>query len=262
MEIDKGGTVSKLLDKLNQISRGSAPAIGFRATAATPKSPRMLLIATLPTLDASAIAAAKESADAVLLSEMESTTLLQKPEKKAKSLGELPWGVSIGDTTEEQLAQLRATGCDFLVFDAEKAPLSLLREGEMGRILKLGPSLPDGLIRATAQLPIDAVLIGDGTSLTVQRLMVCQHLANLLHKPLLAITPIGVPGEDLKELWEAGLVGVVVEVAGDAKEEFSGLRNAIDALPLSRRRRREKAEVTLPHLGEEATTDIEEEEEE
>ena len=92
--------------------------------------------------------------------------------------------------------------------------------------------------------------------------MVCQHLANLVHKPLLATTPIGIPGEDLKELWETGLAGVVVEMAGDAKEGLSGLRNAIDALPLSRKRRREKVEVMLPYLGEEVTTDVEEEEEE
>jgi hypothetical protein len=262
VEIDKGGTVSKLLDKLNQVSRNSAPAIGFRAAAATPKSPRMLLIAALHKVDASAIAAAKESADAILLREMESTTLLQKSEKLATSSGELPWGVTIGETTEEHLAKLKAAGCDFLTFDAEKAPLILLREGEMGRILKLGPSLPDGLTRATAQLPIDAVLIGDDTSLTVQRLMICQHLANLVHKPLLMTTPTGIPGEDLKELWETGLVGVVVEMAGDAKGGLSGLRNAIDALPLSRRRRREKAEVMLPYLGGEATTDVDEEEEE
>ena len=262
MKFEKGGTVSKLLDKLNQVSRGSTPSIGFRAAVAPPKSPRMLLIATVTTVDATATAAARGSADAVLLSEEESAKFLQKQEKIAASFGELPWGVSIGETTEEQLARLKAAGCDFLVFDAEKAPLILLREGEMGRILKLGPSLPDGLIRATAQLPIDAVLIGDQPSLTVQQLMVCQHLANLVHKPLLTTTPIGIPGEDLKELWETGLAGVVVKMAGDTKEGLSGLRHAIDALPLSRRRRRVKAEVMLPYLGEEVITEEEEEEEE
>ncbi|MCK4964434.1 MAG: hypothetical protein KAS54_05080 [Dehalococcoidia bacterium] len=253
--------MSKLLDKLNQVSRGSTPSIGFRAAVAPPKSPRMLLIATLPEVDATAIAAARESADAVLLSEVESAKFFQKQEKIATSFGELPWGVSIGETTEEQLSRLKAAGCDFLVFDAEKAPLMLLREGEMGRILKLGPSLPDGLIRATAQLPIDAVLIGDEPSLTVQRLMVYQHLANLVHKPLLTTTPIGIPGEDLKELWETGLAGVVVKVAGEAREGLSGLRQAIESLPLARRRSGRKAEALLPYLGEEEEiTEVEEEE--
>jgi hypothetical protein len=68
--------------------------------------------------------------------------------------------------------------------------------------------------------------------------------------------------EDLKELWETGLAGIVVKVAGGSKERLSGLREAIDALPISRRRTSEKAEAFLPYIGEEEIIDQEEEEEE
>lgn len=254
--------MSKLLDKLNQVSRGSPPPLGFRAAVAAPKSPRMVLIAVLAAGDAPAAAAAKENADAVLLNEAEITKLFEKFEKLAASLGKLPWGVSLGETSEEQLSRLKSAGCDFLVCDAENSPLMLLREGEMGRIVKVEPSLPDGLIRATAQLPIDVVLIGGEPSLSVQRLMVCQHLANLVHKPLVALAPLSMSSEDLKELWETGLAGVVVKVAEEAREGLSGLRQAIESLPLARRRRGEKAEALLPYLGKEEITEVEEEEEE
>ena len=246
--------MSKLLDKLNQISRGPAQPLGFRAAVATPKSPPMVLIAALTEGDAPAAAAAQEYADAVLLSEAETTG------KLAASLGEFPWGVSLSEATEEKLSQLKGIGCDFLVCDAEKAPLMLLREEAMGRIVEVEPSLPDGLIRATAQLPIDVVLIGGEPSLSVHRLMVCQHLANLVRKPLMARTILGISREDLKELWETGLAGVVVPVAGDARKGLLGLRQAIEALPPSRRRRAEKAEALLPYLGEERITEVEEEE--
>ncbi len=255
--------MSKLLDKLNQVSRGSAPPLGFRSVVVAPKSPRMVLIAVLAAGDAPAAAAAKENADAVLLNEAEITKLFEKFEKLEKlaaSLGELPWGVSLGEASEEQLSRLKSAGCDFLVCDAENSPLMLLREGEMGRIVKVEPSLPDGLIRATAQLPIDVVLIGGEPSLSVQRLMVCQHLANLVHKPLVALAPLSMSSEDLKELWETGLAGVVVKVAEEAREGLSGLRQAIESLPLARRRRGEKAEALLPYLGEEEITEVEEEE--
>ncbi len=249
--------MSKLLDKLNQTSRGPAQPLGFRAAVATPKSPRMVLIASLTGRDVPAAAAAKECADAVLLSEAKG------PGKLAASLGELPWGVSIGEATDpDYIGTLKGMGCDFLVCDPEKAPLMLLREEEMGRIVEVEPSLPDGLIRASAQLPIDVVLIGGEPSLSVHRLMVCQHLANLVHKPLVARAPLGMSSEDLKELWETGLAGVVVKVAGDAREGLLGLRQAIEALPPSRRRRGEKAEALLPYLREEEITEVEEEEEE
>jgi hypothetical protein len=68
--------------------------------------------------------------------------------------------------------------------------------------------------------------------------------------------------QDLGELWEAGMAGVMVEVAGGAKEELSGLRQAIDALPPSRRKGKERAEALLPSPGEEEMTTAEEEEEE
>lgn len=253
--------MSKLLDKLNQVSRGSAPPLGFRSVVVAPKSPRMVLIAVLSAGDAPAIAAAKENADAVLLSVAESTKFFEKLEQLAASLGELPWGVSLGEASEEQLSRLKGAGCDFLVCDAEKAPLMLLRREEMGRIVKVEPSLPDGLIRATTQLPIDVVLIGGEPSLSVQRLMVCQHLVNLVHKPLVARAPLDMSSEDLKELWETGLAGVVVKVAGEAREGLSGLRQAIESLPLARRRRGEKAEALLPYLSEEEEiTEVEEEE--
>jgi hypothetical protein len=138
----------------------------------------------------------------------------------------------------------------------------LLHEEGMGRIVEVTPSLPDGLIRATAQLPIDVVLIGGEPSLSVQRLMLCQHLANLVHKPLVALAPLGMSPEDIKALWETGLAGVVVQAAGDAGEGLSGLRQAVEALPLSRRKRSEKAEVLLPYFGGEELTEVEEEEEE
>ena len=253
--------MSKLLDKLNQVSRGSPPPLGFRAAVAAPKSPRMMLIAVLATGDAPAAAAAKENADAVLLSEAESTKFSEKLEKLVPSLGELPWGVSLGEASDpDSIGALKSAGCDFLVCDTENSPLMLLREREMGRIVKVEPSLPDGLIRATAQLPIDVVLIGGEPSLSVQRLMVCQHLANLVHKPLVALAPLSMSSEDLKELWETGLAGVVVKVAGEAREGLSGLRQAIESLPLARRRRGEKAEALLPYLGEEEITEVEEEE--
>jgi len=159
------------------------------------------------------------------------------------------------------LAQLKGKGCDFLVFDAAKAPLTLLREEEVGKIVEIDPSLADGLVRAIEQLPIDAVLIGGEPSLSVHRLMVCQHVANLVRKPLVALAPLDMSKEDLEELREAGMAGVVVNVEADAKEGLSRLRQIIDALPPSRRGRREKADALLPYLGEEVMPQVEEEEE-
>ena len=242
--------MSKLLDKLNQVLKGSTQPMGFR-TVATAKSPRMLIIAALSEGDDRAAAEAKESADAVLIEGAGS--------KIAASLGEVPWGVSISEVTDKELSQLKKMGCDFLVFDTEKTPLALLEEEGLGKIVEVEPSLADGLIRAIGQLPIDAVLIGGEVSLSVHRLMVCQHLANLVRKPLVVLAPLGMSKEDLNGLWEAGMSGVMVKVEGGAREELSGLRQAIETLPPSRRVK-ERVEASLPYPGGEEITPGEEEE--
>ena len=220
----------------------------------------MVLIAALTEGDVRA--AAVEGADAVLISGAKF-----KGESLARIVGSLagvPWGVSLEQVSAEDLPLLKEMGCDFLVFDAARAPLKLLREPEMAKIVKVEPSVVDGLARAIAQLPIDAVLIGAGgeLSLSVQRLMVCQHVINLVRKPALALAPMAMSGEDLEELWEAGIAGVVVNLERGVGEELPKLRQAIDGLPTSRRRRKERPEALLPYVGEGELTAPEEDEEE
>lgn len=232
--------MSKLLDRLNQTSKGNKP-IGFRAAAAKPDNQRLLLIAALSSGDSAAMATAKEHADAVIYGET------AKIEKAAAAIGDTPWGVSLGEADGAQLGKLKDKGCDFIVFDAEKAPLAVLRDEGMGRVVELSPELPDGLIRTVTQLPIDMALIGGDAAISVRRLMVCQHISNLTSKPLMARVPGDVSGEDLRELWEAGLFAVVLPISGDAKKQLSTLKQAIDKLPASRRMRGGKTEVSLPY---------------
>jgi hypothetical protein len=219
----------------------------------------MVLIASLR--EGEAKAAAVEGADAVLISQAK-----LKRESLAQTvdlLAEVPWGVSLEEVTALELSKLKEMGCDFVVFDAARAPLMLLGERDMAKIVKLEPSVADGLARAIEQLPIDAVLIGaEGElSLSIHRLMVCQHLANLVCKPLLTLAPLAIGSEDFDELLEAGISGVVVNLERGIKGELSKLRQAIDALPSSRRIKR-RAEALLPPTGEEEEIELEEEEEE
>jgi len=244
--------LSKLLDKLNQISKDIKP-MGFRMATSKSETPRLLLIAALSGGDSAAVATAREYADAVIYSDT------AKVEKAAAALGDMPWGVSLGEADGAQPGKLKDKGCDFIVFDAEKAPLAVLRDEGMGRVVELSPELPDGLIRTVTQLPIDMALIGGDAAISVRRLMVCQHISNLTSKPLLARVPGDIAGEDVRELWEAGVVGVVVESKGDARKQLPSLKQAIDALPASRRKKGGKTEVSLPYARVEEAPDEEDE---
>lgn len=234
--------MSKLLDRLNQVSKGNAQPIGFKTAAAASKSSRMVLVAALKDGNTKV----KEHADAALLGGTEDTGKLRKI---GESLGGLPWGVSCSQATEKQIAELKNVGCDFIVCHSTSAPLALLSDDELGRVVELDPSLPDGLVRSVSQLPVDAVIIGGDTALSVQRLMVCQHISNLVAKPLMARVPSNVSKVELRELWEVGMSGAVVEVGGDMKDALAAARQAIDALPPSRRKVSGRTEASLPYIG-------------
>jgi hypothetical protein len=247
--------VSRLLDKLEQTSKGAAKPLGFRAAAAKNESRRMVLVAALDDADRAAAEAAREYADAALLTGAEGAQTL------VSSLGDLPWGVFFPEAAEGQLARLKKDGGDFYVFDAATAPATFLKDEGMGRIVEISPSLPDGLIRASSQLPVDAVLIGGDNAISVQRLMACRHIVNLSSGHLLARAPFDMSADDVRELWETGVSGVVVRATGKAKEGLKALREAIDALPASRRKGSSRAEATLPYAGGDMSSEDDYEEE-
>lgn len=88
--------------------------------------------------------------------------------------------------------------------------------------------------------------------------MVCQHVANLVHKPLIVLAPLDTPKEALEDFREAGIVGVVVKLGGGGKKGLSQLRQTIDSLPPTRRRRKERIEALVPYLGQESQVEEEE----
>jgi len=242
--------VSKLIDRLNQIAKGGAQPIGFRAASGRTKSSPMLLIAVAGS--DGGIKEAREHASAILFSNAAAA------EKLSHDAGDLPWGVYIG-TDVDRLAKLKDKGCDFIVFNADDAPVSLLSDEGVGRMVELTPGIADGLARSASQLPVDAVLVGGDPAPSVKRLLVCQHMSNMVGKPLIARAPADMSDDELRELWETGISGIAVDI--DSRGKLAGLRAAIDRLPSSRRKKGGKPDVSLPYpVVDDSDVDMEEEE--
>jgi hypothetical protein len=230
------GLVSKLLEKLEQISKGNSKPLGFAAAAAKSKLANMAIIAAVDDNDKAAVTSAKEYADAILIN--------SPAGKYAASKSNLPWGAPINDP-----ATIKESGCDFILLNTQDSPIALLQEEKLCRMIEIDPAIADGLIRAVNQLPVDIVLIAGDTSISMKRLLACQHIANMIGKYLLLRIPPEISKEELKEIWEIGMTGVVVPVTGDTKKSLAALRQAVDALPASRRKRISKTSATIPHIA-------------
>jgi len=230
--------VSKLLDKLEHISKGNSRPLGFAAAAARSKLASMVIIAAVDDNDKAA-AIAGDYADAIVVNSLDG--------KNAASKSNLPWGAPV--KSDKRIATVEESGCDFILINVEESPIALLQEEKLCRIIEIDPAMPDGLIRAANQLPVDIALVSGDTAISMKRLLTCQHIANMIGKHLLVRIPLEISREELRELWEIGSTGVVVPVTGNDKKGLAALREAVDTLPASRRKRSLKTSATIPSIA-------------
>ena len=257
--------MSQLIDKLNQVVRVVPQSMGFGAKRPVPTKPKPLLIARLARSDAARLADYTAIADAVLFTG--SGPGAKATEKPVRPSPGVPWGTWLEDIRGEKTVPMAAAGGDFVVFPAEMA-LAAAVPDKAGKILRVEPSINEGLLRAINELPVDAVLLADAEEekrrVTWHHLMLFQRLADLLSKPVLVSLPANVTESELQSLWKTGVDGIVVTVAaGQSIESLKELRRTIDRLTFPPRSRK-KLEALLPHVGAEpsAVTEVEEEEDE
>jgi len=257
--------MSRLVEKLNQVSLAAPQPIGFRAGQSASPKPKMLLIASMPQVITDNLAAYVAGADAGLL------PISQKSGVKAlhevsQAVPDLPWGAWLKDSGQAKIDEMVKASCDFVVFAADSTSIAIPPSDSFGKIIEVYvPTLSDGFLRAINDLPVDAVLIAqersEEHSLTWHDLILFRHAANLLTKPMLVPIPANVMANELQTLWEAGVDGVIIEIGvGQPEGRISELRQAIDKLATPLGRKRGKAEALLPRIGQEKETVSEEEE--
>lgn len=247
--------MSKFIDRLNRLSKAEPQPIGFRTRQHDSSKSKIQLVAGLAQEDISHLTEYAVGADAVLLVVSQGEPIsVTKPESGLKVRDEVPWGLWIADGAGEV-----AKDCDFIVFSADKTPLTAFENGEVGRVLAVESSLSDVMLRTLNDLPVDAVFLThepDGGSLTWQDLMLVRRFAGVLTKPFLVAVPSSITGSELQALWKAGVHGVVVEVS--AKSGTGELRKVIDATEFPIVRKAARPEALLPRISEAAATEEDE----
>jgi len=259
--------MSKFIDKLNQVSRAVPQPVGFRMTQPLSLKPKILLVASLAQANVDDLADYVAGADAGLLHISELGSGVKTLQKISKVVPDIPWGGWLKGSCRGEIKQVVKASCDFVVFPAANTSLAIFQGGEVGKILEVGSSLSEGLLRAVDELSVDAVLIAseqeEGYFLTWRHLMLFKRFADLLTKPVLASAPSNITASELQVLWGAGVDGVVVEVGvGQPAGRLKELRKIINKLVPPSPRKSGKAEALLPYIGRETSVETEEEVEE
>jgi len=226
----------------------------------------MLLIASLTQVgNTDSLADDVSGADAVLLHITKAQAGAKILQAVAQSLPDIPWGRWLADTGNKEITATVQAGGDFIVFPVTDTVSAIPEDDKTGKILQVDLSHSDGLLKAVNELPVDAVLAvpeREEGSLTWFQLMVFQHFASLLTKPLLVSAPLNITADELKVLWTAGVDGVVVRVSTEQPVgRLKELRRAIDDLRLLPPRKRGKSEALLPYAGRKTATGTDAEDE-
>jgi hypothetical protein len=256
--------MSKFINELKRVSQVGLQPMGFKAAQTVPQKPRILLVATLAEVNIEHLADYAAGADAGLL-QIPKIGSAAKTIKKICQASNMPWGGWLKGINGGGAKSVVEAGCDFVVFPSDMT-LAILKN-DVGKILEVGPSLDEGLLKTVNDLPVDAVLIGaepeQDYHLTWHHLMLFQRCADLLAKPVLASVPSEVTADELQALWEAGVVGVVVAAGIEQPQgRIAELRQVIDKLTFPSPGKRKKVVPLLPYIGGERETAAEEEEEE
>ena len=257
--------MSKLIDKLNCISKTTSQPIGFTTSQSASEKPRMVLIASLtltPNETVKSLADYSNNADALLLHITKSSLAAGKVQEVAKSLPEIPWGLWLGDFGQTEIVKAGKAGSDFVVIPVSSKVAAMPQDDKSGGIVQVEPSFSENSLRAINELKIDAVLLADGDpALTWHYLMLIQRFASLLTKPLLVTISTDITADELQILWEAGTAGVLFEVS--SRQQVTGLRKVRQSLnsltpPLSRKKG--SGGAILPNIDRDTAIDVDDEE--
>jgi hypothetical protein len=258
--------MSLLIEKLTKQRQNEPQPMGFGFLLGKAKTEKtqMLLIAELMADNWEKLADSLKAADAVLL-DVSKVDDMGVVEKACQVKDAPPAGGWLKSSAAAVLKKALTTECDFVAF-SPGAPVSLTQKEKLGRILEIDINLPDSLMRAAGDLPVDAVITTGKASelnLTISRLMQIQRLLHLVNKPLLSAIPDNLGLAELQSLWDMGVAGVVVEISDDKSlSALTELRAAIDKLESPAFRKKSKTMAILPRSQAEAPAPPEHEEEE
>ena len=254
--------MSKFTDKLYKISKSVATPIGFHSATSESGDSPLLLIAGIFSADIEKVKSLDGiPIDAALI--VNQNLGLKKVKQFVKVLGDTPLGIIINQLSEINNANSATAGLDFIAFDKHVSMTNVERTS-VSKLLMIDASFNMDLIKAVNELDTDGVIIDNSQAelLTVEHLLICQRLCELLHKPLLMILPSLLTGAELCRLWEAGITGVISSKTWSI-ESLIGLRQNIDNLPKRHAHRNSKMDAILPnYVGYEDEGEDEDEDEE
>ena len=238
--------MSKFLERMERITVAAPGGMGFGA-ARTEKTPAVALVGLVSGSYAKGLKAVSDlGLDAVILSGIDDAGGLKRIEK---SLPSLPWGVKTSSLTESSAQEFRDSGCDILAFSLENTDASALVADDAARILYVDPDIEERELRTISALPVDVLILpmtGVSGPWGLAQVASVAAISRRVDKYIL-VEVSGTPSDkDLEVLRNAGVDGLVLDVAAVGADALEKLKSAALALPKQRSSGRGRNSAIVP----------------
>jgi hypothetical protein len=239
--------MSRFLKRLEQINSAAPAPMGFGA-ARGQRTPGMALVGLVSRDYSAGIAAVADLApDAALLAGAVDAAAMKQARR---SLGEAtPWGVRVGSLTDVDAKAYADGGCDLLAFPLQSTTLDAVASDSIARILSLEADIELERLRALDSLPVDAFLLtmtNITAPWTLRDLAAVAAVSRRVSKYILLEVSQPPGAAELVALRDAGVHGLVVDVASAPSGSLAVLKAALLVMPRRRLGRRERAIASLP----------------
>ncbi len=243
--------MSKLLDRLDRLAKGTAPALGFAPQGNREPLPSLALLAWVTSKNQRHLTSiAKAGLDAIVMpgNPAGPAGAAQQP----KPVEGAVFGVAIERTGEDNLQAYKDQGCDFIVFGIEGTKVGALEEGPCARILRISADMSEAQLRGLEDLPIDIVMLRKPAPegpLSLAHLLAISNIRSATSRYLLLEWDTELSAMELEQLRDLGVDGLVMTAEDVSSQAVSALRERIAALPRRKPRGDQKSVPLLPRVG-------------
>ena len=247
-----GTTMSKLLERLEQVNKGPVRVLGFAPRREAEPLPTMALLAWANGAKKQNLSKVSSHTDALVLplSALESSTSESVPPE-----GSI-WGIAF-DKADGNLVEIaREKGGDFVAFNLDGALVDYLNEGDVARVLRIPADLDESLMRGLEDLPVDVILLKRPEPqgpLSLTHLLAISNVRSAMSRYMLLEWDAGLTSYELEQLSDMGIDGIVVNLDKMSTTAIGKLKENIDKLPPRKARNEQKLGPTLPRAQEPAS---------
>ena len=224
--------MSKLLDRLEEVTKGPIRALGFGQRPDLEQRATMVLVSWASAVNKQGFSKIVSLSDAIIVNE--NGLAKAKRETKSKKPEKYIFGIAFETDNGDQINVVKKKGGDFFVVHLDRTSVNSMGDGEISRALVISADLDEALMRGLEDLPIDILILKCPNSegpLSLTDLLQISNVRLAMSRYMLIEWNSPLKPRELEQLRDLGVDGILTDFEKTGIGTIEKLRENIDSLP-------------------------------